>query len=97
MENSIVAFSERMQSKLDKNKFKECAAMNPDGMGRDWGRCSLYWLLFRLREETLELEQALRADDFENAMDEAADVGNFAMMIHDNLKNKYFQTDSRNR
>lgn len=85
MESCIISFAKRMQAKLDKNRFKESAEMNPDGKGRTWKSCHLDWLLFRLRQETMELDEALIRGDFDAVLDEAADVGNFAMMIHDNL------------
>jgi NTP pyrophosphatase (non-canonical NTP hydrolase) len=85
METAVKRFALTMQQKLDKNKYKECDEMNPDGTGRKWDKCSFEWLLYRLREETLELEKAIRCGyGREEIMDEAADVGNFAMMIHDN-------------
>ena len=87
MDDAVIRFAQNMQEKLDKNKHKECDEMNPDSKGRKWEHCDFYWLLYRLREETLELELALRNEldcDWEKVMDEAADVGNYAMMIHDN-------------
>jgi NTP pyrophosphatase (non-canonical NTP hydrolase) len=43
-----------------------------------------------LREETLELEQAIVSKDKESIVKEAADVANFAMMIADNsMENEY--------
>ena len=92
MEHAVKQFAERMQYKLDKNKQKECVAMNSDLTGRKWDKCSFAWLLYRLREETLELENAIRSKsmNLQNVMDEAADVGNFAMMIHDNARTTDF-------
>ncbi len=83
---AIQEFAKTMQFKLDKNKDKECGKMNPDGKGRSWKHCDLYWLLYRLRQETLELEEALYNTDSASVISEAADVGNFAMMIHDIAK-----------
>ncbi len=80
---SIQAFAESMQRKLDRNKHKECRIMNSGGTGRAWRHCEIFWLLHRLRQETEELEAAMDTADREAIMDEAADVGNFAMMIHD--------------
>lgn len=80
---SVLKFAETMQRKLDENKNKKCAEMNPDGKGRTWKDCDLLWLLRRLREETLELDEALYNADCEGVIEEAGDVGNFAMMIHD--------------
>jgi len=83
----ILKYAKRMQYKLDKNKHKECATMNPDGTGRGWSHCMVVWLIGRLQEETKELNEALgkRTANPEAALDEAADVGNFAMMIFDNV------------
>ncbi len=83
MDVAVRKFAENMQRKLDKNKDKECAEMNPDGKGRTWRDCNLLWLLRRLRQETLELDEALYNADRDNIIDETADIGNFAMMIHD--------------
>lgn len=85
MDEAVRKFAEDMQRKLDKNKDKECDKMNPDGKGRSWKDCDFYWLLYRLRQETLELEAALNNTNREGVIEEAADVGNFAMMIHDNI------------
>lgn len=84
MQTSVYDFARRMQFKLDKNKHKECPHMNPDGKGRDWSKCNIWWLVERIEDELEELKEALRDDNAENIMDEAADVGNFAMMIFDN-------------
>ncbi len=83
----ILRFAKRMQYKLDKNKHKECATMNPNGTGRGWSHCMVAWLLERLLYEADELYEALgkRIANPEAALDEAADVGNFAMMIFDNV------------
>lgn len=85
MEPPVESFARHMQMKLDKNRHKADPIMNPCGQERTWKHCHLDWLLFRLRQETLELEEAIMSNDFNGAKDEAADVGNFAMMIHDNL------------
>lgn len=85
IENAVVRFAAAMQYKLDLNKFKSCDKMNPDGKGRTWISCDLQWLLSRLRKETTELEAALKTGNRDDISKEAADVGNFAMMIHDNV------------
>ncbi len=85
MDEVVKKFAENMQHKLDKNKHKECPKMNPDGKGRTWKDCDLSWLLYRLRQETLELESALYNTDRDLVIEETADVANFAMMIHDNV------------
>ncbi len=48
-----------------------------------WENCREVWLLQRLREETLELEDAMGRGQ-SSVPSEAADVANFAMMIADN-------------
>lgn len=83
MITSILEFAKSMQHKIDKNEHKECDKMNPDGKGRTWKNCDIYWLLYRLRQETLELEKAMSDLDSDGIIKECADVGNFAMMIHD--------------
>ncbi len=83
MDETILKFAESMQHKLDKNKNKECVQMNRDGKGRTWKDCDLFWLLRRLREETLELDEAIYNADCDGIINETADIGNFAMMIHD--------------
>lgn len=91
IQESVKKFTDTMQFKLDKNKHKPCEIMNVDDEGRTWDQCDPHWLLMRIREETIELEKALwksyGADD-NNAgaiILECADIGNFAMMIHDNF------------
>lgn len=83
MDKAITKFAETMQRKLDQNKDKPCSKMNPKGKGRSWKQCDLYWLLYRLRQETLELEEALYNTDKDGVISESGDVGNFAMFIHD--------------
>lgn len=80
---AVANFANTMQYKLDKNKHKPCPQMNPEKLGRTWEGCDLHWLLLRLREETIELEKALWDGSRDDVIMEAADVGNFAMMIHD--------------
>jgi len=90
LEASVMELAKRMQYKLEKNKHKECPVMNPNGLGRGWNHCKIEWLLGRLREETIELEDAIDNNEGHEAiMMECADVANFAMMIHDNTLAKY--------
>lgn len=86
MEKQIKKFAELMQHKLDINKHKDCASMNPDGKGRGWDGCSIDWLLMRLGKEYIELMEVILANESpEEIAEECADVGNFAMMIADNI------------
>jgi hypothetical protein len=77
----VVAFAEDMERKLKLNDHK----------GR-WHAESLSYLFSRLHEKLTELEAAImliRSSDHESVqhvVNEAADVGNFAMMIADNAK-----------
>ncbi len=82
----LASFAFEMQWKLDLNSEKECDQMNPKKEGRSWKKCKADWLLFRLREETLELEKAIACGTKEEIKREAADVGNFAMFIFDTAK-----------
>ena len=79
-----------MERKLIMNNNKPCFIMNPHGKGREWKHIGWQWLLKRLRQEVIELEDALQhcGDDFKAIQDEAADVANFAMMLHSNA-NQY--------
>lgn len=49
-----------------------------------WVICENSYLLQRLKEEVIELEEALINGNTDHIRHEAADVGNFAMMIFDN-------------
>lgn len=69
----IKYFARTMEDRLQANDHKG-----------GWKECSLRWLLQRLREETKELQTAMREDAPEWIRKEAADVANFAMMIADN-------------
>jgi hypothetical protein len=86
---TVQAFAAVMQSKLaePKNRHKggwKGVDYGPfgDGRGHVWTESTEY-LLRRLREEVDELEAALAGDDKDLIASEAADVGNFAMMIAD--------------
>ncbi len=83
IDKAVMRFALAMQYKLNKNQHKPCPDMNPDGTGRTWKQCDLHWLLMRIREETIELEKALWDGSRNGIILETADVGNFAMMIHD--------------
>ena len=88
MDSCVIEYAKRMQYKLDKNKHKECPTMNPDGKGRGWEKCMYTWLWGRIADEHKELFDSLKeggASGRENALNECADIGNFAMMIHDKL------------
>lgn len=74
----VLAFSKRMEAKLELNRHK--------GDREGWLGCKVGDLLARLKQETEELETALRrvpSLGTQNVADEAADVANFAMMIAD--------------
>lgn len=65
----VRAFAEQMEIALRHNDHKE-----------GWGKCSSQYLFARLRAEVNELSAASRGNQ---KILEAADVGNFAMMIAD--------------
>lgn len=85
LDDCVLAFAKQMQFELDKNKHKECPTMNPKGEGRGWSHCHFTWLHGRIKDELKELWGSLknRLADPESVLNECADVGNFAMMIHD--------------
>lgn len=71
-------FAEQMAVKLRENEHKG-----------GWDRCNPYWLIDRLKEEVAELEQAM--DDglpSEEIIRECADIGNFAMMVADVVRDE---------
>jgi len=69
----VERFSEKMNAKLFKNRFKA-----------HWSTVPQSYLLERLKEELVELEEALR--EGVGIESECADVANFAMMIADNAE-----------
>ena len=77
LRSTVRSFAEAMELKLRKH----------DGeLGlRGWKDESPGWLTDRLREELGELESALESlcSGIGNPADEAVDIGNFAMMVHD--------------
>lgn len=73
---AVDAFTECMREKLIENMHK----------GR-WGNCSKQYLMTRLAQEKKELSAALKTEDAEAIVQEAADIANFAMMIADNFGN----------
>ncbi|HEX9908628.1 MAG TPA: hypothetical protein VGB78_09240 [Thermoplasmata archaeon] len=64
-----------------------------------WKQCKVEWLLKRLREETDELEATLRDKNpngkITRVKEEAADVGNFAMMIADVIKEDWVRRSAQ--
>lgn len=82
---SIDALVVDMIFKLEKNKRKSCEIMAPGEVERKWDHCDLRWLVSRIRDEIIELEEGLDAGDLAEAQLECADIANFAMMVHDNL------------
>ena len=66
-------FAERMEAELAENDHK-----------RHWSSCTPGWLLKRLEDEVAELRRAVETGaPAARVISEAADVGNFAMMIAD--------------
>lgn len=70
--NLVAEFSEAMLAKLRQNRHK----------GDKWTSCEYEYFLYRLYEESRELQKAVeRNADPEEVLEEAADVANFALMI----------------
>ena len=82
----ITGLAADMQYKLDKNRFKPCPFMSPEGEERHWEHLSILTLIKRIKDETRELEGAFMSGDWREVQLECADVANFAGMIHDNVR-----------
>lgn len=82
---TVIEFAKAMQHKLDRNKHKEGKGWerNPDGSRNGWAGCSVEFLTEKLREEVSELLKALEHEGLDEIRNEAADVGNIAMMLAD--------------
>ena len=70
IEADVAIFSDAMKQKLSENEHKGY-----------WDKLSLLELLYLLSNEVEELTDAILVKDETEVMREAADVGNFAMMI----------------
>ena len=89
---AIADIVETMSYKLEKNRRK----VHKEGIfsvegehGRDWRDISIYTLLELLEGEVRELREEISVlDDCNKVRNEAADVANFAMMIHNISSNK---------
>ncbi len=71
----VVAFARAMERKLRKHDSARGK--------RGWRNASIYWVMLRLMEETGELARVVRRRGSQTVLDEAADVGNLAMMVAD--------------
>jgi NTP pyrophosphatase (non-canonical NTP hydrolase) len=82
LRSSVKTFAEEMEFQLQRHD---------DRTG--WDECDPYWLLTRLKEETVELEVAMKNPDgrVTNVAHEAADVANFAMMISDVVRMEFVE------
>ncbi len=82
---AVMVYAYAMQYKLDKNKHKDGPGWprHPDGSRSGWADCSIAFLTDKLDEEVQELLDALFIGDKEAIRNEAADVGNIAMMMAD--------------
>ncbi len=78
-ENEVLAFADAMMRELEINAGKG-----------SWSHESVGWLLRRLKQEVRELDRALKKGaPMGDVISEAADVGNFAMMIATNYTKQY--------
>lgn len=68
----VQRFAEAMQHELDENAHKGT-----------WKGVAVSFLLTRLDDEVAELRQAVRSGSQAEVLSEAADVGNFCLMIAD--------------
>lgn len=81
----VIAFAHLMQHKLNMNAHKDGEGWGRDSSGkRGWKSCSPQFLMDKLYEEVLELTIAIHeGDSAKSIRQEAADVGNIAMMLAD--------------
>jgi len=77
MRKAVKQFAEAMEAKLKEHD----ADRGVSGWG--WDEYNPDYFFIRLLEELEELSEALVSDQFDHAKREAADIGNFAMMIFD--------------
>lgn len=71
---AVEDFAKAMIEKLSRNSHKA-----------HWSKMPNSYLLFRLKQEVSELEEAIASGSSERICDEAKDCGNFSMMIFDNV------------
>ena len=76
---SVLFFAAEMDKKLRENDHKG-----------DWLDLPLDYLMNRLYQEVNELFRSIQQGDNKNTIKEAADVGNFAMMIADIVYRKEY-------
>ena len=75
MRDVVLDFAKVMDNELDENDHK---------IG--WAYLSPQWIINRIRQETNELEKAIRKNKPKSVtVSECADVANFAMMLFDNI------------
>ena len=83
---AVMAFAYAMQYKLDANRHKDGIGWERDANGarNGWSGASIKFLLQKLEEETGELTEVVEEHGGDAIWQEAADVGNIAMMLADN-------------
>ena len=84
MRSELAWFANEMERKLQLNDYKT-----------GWKHMPLRQLLTRLKQETRELEKAIK--NGKSVVEEAADVANFAMMIANNFYDGQIETSARNQ
>ena len=68
--------------KMEKNFIAHLEKKYPR---KPYSKYSIWFLLKRIRQETNELDRAITGSDFENAMDECADISNCVDFIFERL------------
>jgi len=73
---SLLKFAQAMETELIENDHKT-----------GWNQLSPQWIINRIRQETQELETAIKNDKpIREIQSECADIANFAFMLWDNLE-----------
>ena len=77
MSLELLRFACNMQQELDNNDHKS-----------GWEGLSPQWIIHRIKQETNELERAIKNKRLrKKIISECADIANFAMMLADNTRN----------
>ena len=77
MSLEILRFAVNMQQELDNNDYKT-----------GWENLSPSWIIHRIKQETKELEKAIKEKHLKRKIiSECADIANFVMMLADNIRN----------
>lgn len=83
MRKSVKIFSEKMETKLKRkdDSHGENGWLEP--------QTTVSFLIDRLKEEVIELDEAFEDSNNKGISEEAVDIANFCMMISDRIRGRY--------